>query len=271
MSRAGPISSTPQQNQAAMGVNRESTPGEDSAQAMGPGSSFGQYLQAHRVQKQMSVEQLAAETRIRVAILRALEHEDFAQLPPDVFTVGFLKTYAQAVGADGREAVERYHAQRRLRRPAPADGPPAAADERNVSRKLVVALTMLAGLIAASLLVYRQWQEVPLARTADLSSPPALELSEPPVERKVDPPPSTPAAPKHQLTIVARENSWVKVVIDQGAASEHKLKAGDQLRLEAQSGFNLLIGNVGGVRLSLDNQAVTIPGKRGEVVNIHLP
>jgi hypothetical protein len=71
--------------------------------------------------------------------------------------------------------------------------------------------------------------------------------------------------------IAAHENSWVKVVIDQGPASEHKLKAGDQLRLEARTGFNLLIGNVGGVKLILDNQPVTIPGKRGEVVNIHLP
>jgi cytoskeletal protein RodZ len=238
---------------------------------MGPGSSFGQYLQTIRVQKQMSLEQVAAETRIRVTILRALEHEDFAQLPPDVFTVGFVRTYAQAVGADGNEAVERYHAQRRLRLPALAGDPPAASGQRNVSRKLVVALTMLAGLIAACLLIYRLWQEVPLATTADVSSPPAVELAKPPVERMANPPPSTPAAPKHQLTIVARENSWVKVVIDQGAASEHKLKAGDQLRLEAQSGFNLLIGNVGGVRLSLNNQAVTIPGKRGEVVNIHLP
>lgn len=80
-----------------------------------------------------------------------------------------------------------------------------------------------------------------------------------------------PTRPKRVLAIAAHENSWVKVVIDQGATSEHKLKPGDQLRLEAQHSFNLLIGNVGGVRLSLDDQPVTIPGKRGEVVNIHLP
>jgi len=39
---------------------------------------------------------------------------------------------------------------------------------------------------------------------------------------------SDPGHPEHVLTIVAHENSWVKVVIDQGTASEHKLKAGDQ-------------------------------------------
>jgi len=72
---------------------------------------------------------------------------------------------------------------------------------------------------------------------------------------------SDPGHPKHVLTIVAHENSWVKVVIDQGASSEHKLKAGEQLRLVAQTSFNLLIGNVGGVKMSLNNQPVTVPGK----------
>ena len=262
-----------------MGVNLESTSGEDpTAQAMGPGASFGQYLQAIRFQKQMSLEQVAEETRIRVPILRALEHEDFACLPPDVFTVGFLRAYAQAVGADGNEAVRRYHVQRRLSQPALKGDQPEIPGRSNVSRKLVAALAMLAVLIAACLLVYRQWQEVPAATTAAIPTPPADETSEPPVGRMAAQPPadahqkrSIPTASKHLLTIVAHENSWVKVVIDQGAASEHKLKAGEQLRLEAQTGFNLLIGNVGGVKLSLNDQAVTIPGKRGEVVNIHLP
>lgn len=260
-------------------MSQESTSVADTAVKAAPeGASFGPYLQAIRIQKHISLEQVAEATRIRRATLRALEDEDFAHLPPDVFTIGFLKAYAQAVGADGKEAVQRYHAQRRLREPALEGEQPPAPGRRNVARKLVVALTMLAALTAACLLVYRQWQEVPAATTAAISSQPSDETSARPVERMAAQPPadaskklSIPTAPKHLLTIVAHENSWVKVVIDQEAASEHKLKAGDQLRLEAQTGFNLLIGNVGGVKLNLDNQAVTIPGKRGEVVNIHLP
>jgi cytoskeletal protein RodZ len=262
-----------------MGVSRDSTARENVAlQTTGPEPSFGQYLRTIRIQKQMSLAQVAEETRVRPAILRAIEHEDLAHLPPDVFTVGFLRAYAQAVGADGNEAVQRYLAQRRLRQPALAGERTPAPARRNVLRKLVVALAMLAALIATCLSLYRQWQAVPVATTAAISSPPTGAIAAPPVGRSAAPPPSdapeTPSiasASKHLLTIAAHENSWVKVVIDQGAASEHKLKAGDQLRLEARDGFNLLIGNVGGVRLKLDNQPVTVPGKRGEVVNIHLP
>lgn len=259
-----------------MGVSRESAatgaPEASAARAAGPGDSFGRYLQAVRIEKQISLKQVAEETRIRLAILEAIEREDLAHLPPDVFTVGFLRAYAQAIGADGPEAVQRYRARRRLR-PTPAAEPPPEPGRRSVAQNLFFVLAMLAVLIAVSLWGYRQWQPVPSA-TIPAASPLAEAPPEPPAAQAPSEAArnrSTPSGPKHLLTIAAHENSWVKVVIDQGTASEYKLKAGDRLKLEAQTGFNLLIGNVGGVKLSLDNQPVTIPGKRGEVVNIHLP
>jgi transcriptional regulator with XRE-family HTH domain len=261
-----------------MGMTRQPAAGEAAAmQADAQRASFGQYLQTIRMQNQIRLEEVAEQTRIRLATLQAIENEDFARLPPEVFTIGFLKAFAQAVGADGIEAVQRYHAHCRLRRQTLRDEAPPTSG-RAVSGKLIVALAMLAVLIAACLLAYRYWQQGSTTSPPVRASQPAGEAEAPPAERLAAQPPSQalkpplpPAAPRHRLLIVAHENSWVKVVIDQGAASEHKLKAGEQLRLEAQTGFNLLIGNVGGVKLSLDNQAVTIPGKRGEVVNIHLP
>jgi len=261
-----------------MGMSRE-TPTVEGAAIKAPeqASSFGQYLQTFRIQNRIGLERVAEETRIRLPILRALEHEDFAHLPPDVFTIGFVRAYAQAVGADGDEAVRRYQAQRRSCQQTLIEPPPETG-RRDVSGKLILALAMLAVLMAACLFVYRQWQHDPVPSQPAFSSQPTDAPASPPAERPAHQPPSEASkklsmrtSPRHQLTIVAHENSWVKVVIDQGATSEHKLKAGDQLRLEAQTGFNLLIGNVGGVKLSLDNQPVTIPGKRGEVVNIHLP
>jgi hypothetical protein len=73
------------------------------------------------------------------------------------------------------------------------------------------------------------------------------------------------------LTISAQQDGWIKVSIDQGTPSEHTLKAGGQVKLEAQTSFNLLIGNAAGIRLNLDGKPVHVPGKRGEVVNLHLP
>jgi cytoskeletal protein RodZ len=260
-------------------ISRESKPvGEDVAEPPGEQASFGHYLQRIRIEKQIRLEQVAEETRIGVAILEAVEHEDFARLPPDVFTIGFLRAYAKAVGADGSEAVRRYRVQRRGRQTSLEREEQPDAGRREGRRRMIAALALFAALIAAGLFAYQQWNRVEapggLALAPPAGDPPASLPAEPladrPPSEAVKKPP-IPAAPKHVLTIVAHENSWVKVVIDQGAASEHKLKAGEQLRLVAQNSFNLLIGNVGGVKMSLDNQPVTVPGKRGEVVNLHLP
>ncbi len=105
---------------------------------------------------------------------------------------------------------------------------------------------LLAALIAACLFAYRHWQQGMAFNPPAPSPKPADAEGAAPAERLAAQPPPE-------------------------ASRTAPLKAGEQLRLEAQSGFNLLIGNVGGVKLSLDNQPVTIPGKRGEVVNIHLP
>ena len=241
-------------------------------------SSFGEYLRSVRRMNRISLEQVAEATRIRVALLQAIEQEDFTRLPAEVFIIGFLRAYAQSVGADGDEAVSRYRAQRRLGEQTLERMPPPEVRRRGVSRKLVFALAALVALIAAGLFAYRSGGGSPAPSASVSASPGAEEPAPPPAERLAAQPPSVasksiamPTRPKRVLAIAAHENSWVKVVIDQGATSEHKLKPGDQLRLEAQHSFNLLIGNVGGVRLSLDDQPVTIPGKRGEVVNIHLP
>jgi cytoskeletal protein RodZ len=263
-----------------MDMSQERTSAEDSSVKTDypERSSFGQYLRAIRIKNHISLEQVAESTRVRLVMLQAIENEDFSDLPEDVFTIGFLRAYAQAVGADSNEAVQRYQTQRRFRQQTLKVEQTPEPGRSDISRKLVFAVAMLALLIAASLFVYRQWEWRPSRNQAVVSSQALDEPKPPQAERLANQQPSEaskklqiPASQRHLLTIWAHENSWVKVVVDQGATSEYKLKAGDQLRLEAQTGFNLLIGNVGGVKLSLDNQPVTIPGKRGEVVNINLP
>jgi hypothetical protein len=47
--------------------------------------------------------------------------------------------------------------------------------------------------------------------------------------------------------------------------------SGEKLEMEASAGFNLLIGNAGGLELKLNGEPIKISGKAGEVVNIQLP
>ena len=70
--------------------------------------SFGYYLQSIRLEKNITLDTIAEETRIAMSNLTSIEKEDVESLPDPVFVKGFLRSFAQAIGADGDEAVRLY-------------------------------------------------------------------------------------------------------------------------------------------------------------------
>lgn len=65
----------------------------------------------------IDVSEIEARTKIRAKYLRALENEEWDLLPDPTFTRSFLRTYAQALGLDGKALVEEY----RLRNEPPSE------------------------------------------------------------------------------------------------------------------------------------------------------
>ncbi len=234
---------------------------------------FGARLRTARLERGLSLEEIAAETRIRPDTLRAIEEEDFGRLPPDPFLPGFLRAFCQAVGVEAEDILGRY---RRCRGISGAATPQAAcAEEKRAPRRLrffLFALLCFALLVGGSLAAYR----LVVAEGRSLSSSPQAraELSAFPLPGPASPPPVLPPAPgprRHELSLTALEDGWVKVSTDQGTPREYLLRAGMQLTLEADTGFNLLLGNAGGVRLALDGKPLPPAGRRGQIVNLHLP
>ena len=74
--------------------------------------SFGEQLRRERELRKVSLEEIAEATKISVRYLRALEENDFSQLPGGVFDRGFVRAYAQFVGLDEDATVEAYLAER---------------------------------------------------------------------------------------------------------------------------------------------------------------
>jgi cytoskeletal protein RodZ len=56
----------------------------------------------------IDVSEIEASTKIRAKYLRALENEEWGLLPGPTFVKSFLRTYAQALGLDGKALVEEY-------------------------------------------------------------------------------------------------------------------------------------------------------------------
>jgi len=70
--------------------------------------SFGQRLQREREMRGITLEEIATSTKIGTRSLRALEEEDFDQLPGGIFNKGFVRAYAKYLGIDEEQAVADY-------------------------------------------------------------------------------------------------------------------------------------------------------------------
>ncbi len=60
------------------------------------------------MRERIDVSEIEAKTKIRAKYLRALENEEWGLLPGPTFVKSFLRTYAQALGLDGKALVEEY-------------------------------------------------------------------------------------------------------------------------------------------------------------------
>src|SRR5712675_1445935 len=69
---------------------------------------IGETLREARMRAKIDVSEVEAKTKIRAKYLRALENEEWGLLPGPTFVKSFLRTYAQALGLDGKALVEEY-------------------------------------------------------------------------------------------------------------------------------------------------------------------
>jgi cytoskeletal protein RodZ len=82
--------------------------------------SLGEQLRAQRERKTITLEQAAADTRIREKFLKALEEGDYPSLPGAVYTRGFLRNYSDYLDLETDELVVLYQQERGGAPPEPA-------------------------------------------------------------------------------------------------------------------------------------------------------
>jgi cytoskeletal protein RodZ len=76
--------------------------------------SLGQFLRRTRKEQGLSFEEAVESTKISPNNLRALEEDDYANLPADAFVNGFYGIYARYLSLDPEEIRNRYNQQKKL-------------------------------------------------------------------------------------------------------------------------------------------------------------
>jgi cytoskeletal protein RodZ len=74
------------------------------------GRDIGEALRAVREHRGLTLEEVAEATRVRRAYLAAIEDLRLELLPSRPFTIGYIRSYAEALGLDPEEAVYRFKA-----------------------------------------------------------------------------------------------------------------------------------------------------------------
>lgn len=121
-------------------------------------AEIGELLRETRMRARIDISELEAQTKIRAKYLRALENEEWDLLPGPTFVKSFLRTYADALGLDGKLLVDEYKVRyenpreldlQPIRPPRASEQRRRAAESSNRSRTLILVAVLVAGLAAA--------------------------------------------------------------------------------------------------------------------------
>jgi len=270
---------------------------------------LGEFLRRERQARGISLQQIAADTRISMKMLQAIEDGDGEQLPAPVLIKGFLRAYAQRIGLDpenviieyqncieeigGRQqAIEKFH--HRL--------------HPKSSKKKSFALLLALGLMAAMAFiwfhvsyVHRQPKTVTEEKSpssAEVSQETTRAASGSELTEKLPPEEPTKAADEAEagtqpedrssqpgiqettvespptpfvLRVDAVERTWLRIVIDGSREGEYLLQPGEQLTWMATSEMEVLVGNAGGIRFFVNDTPLKPLGESGKVVRLQLP
>jgi transcriptional regulator with XRE-family HTH domain len=179
-------------------------------------SPVGEQLRRAREAKKLSLEDVAAQTRIPLRHLASIETGDWDNLPAPTYTIGFAKSYASAVGLDrsevGNQLREEMGGQRFATNASDVFEP--ADPRRTMPKGLVIgAIVAVILLIAIMSWLNKRSLEEPEANNAT-AAPTTASAPAPP---QVTAPPAPPAAAQGPVVLAATAPVWLQVS-DRGAS-----------------------------------------------------
>lgn len=171
---------------------------------MGTETTVGERLRVAREAGGMSLEDVAARTRIPTRHLESIETSDWTKLPAPTYSIGFAKSYATAVGLDRTEIGEALRAEMGGTRPQSTvqDVFEPADPARVMPKWLVIGAIVAVGLVIAAFLFLRDQ-----SLESDEAPPVAAEA---PAAGQPAAPAAAPAA-SGPVVITANEPAWIQV------------------------------------------------------------
>jgi cytoskeleton protein RodZ len=224
----------------------------------------------------LTLQELAARTKIKVPTLEAMERGDFEQLPHGVFMRGFLRACARELHLDSDVVVGLYNLERGQREESAVPGPalaspdPLLAEPTALHRLWRPFVAVLAFLIVMLLLT----RDRPNSGDGVAPRPVATTGTETPGDPK-----SVPTAPQMRdepptvgmrVVVRATDSLWLEATADGQRVIYRLMRAGEREEIAARTVVLLRAGDAAAMEYTIDGRPARPLGPPGAVRTVRI-
>jgi cytoskeleton protein RodZ len=262
---------------------------------------FGEHLKRERELRGVSLDEIAAATRIKTSFLEALENGRWQELPGGAFNRGFIRTTARFLGLDEEGMIAEYAIETGAI-PQHKTAAPSGAMPRDYRPAILAGCAILVLIVVGAWFGRREYAlhqqrraaaasaalaDSSASASAEAASPPSAASSDTsaaaPADNANNPQPpakdSSAAAPallatqatspeKLQLKVEASKRTEVKIVGDGKTLFKGHLHSDDPKLFEARDEFEVSVADVNRVQLKLNGKSIPFAetnGHRGSI------
>jgi cytoskeletal protein RodZ len=247
---------------------------------------IGQELKKKRVERQISLMDISAETRVNLKFLEAIERGNFAILP-QTYVRAMIREYAAHVGLDPVEMMGAYdlargekHEKHHVTSSSPATLEASLAPTQEaggsapLARQLLFGGIILAAIVIVVLIIRPGSPTVQPPQNPEVAFDSVIRENEA-VSVKRDSitafvPKPTPVLPTPvdslRLEMLTRDTVWINLLIDGKRSEQYLVPPNRKKFFIAKDQFSITMGNAGGAVFSLNGKELPPLGRRGAVI-----
>ncbi len=236
---------------------------------------FGEHLRREREMRGVSLDEIAAATRISTRFLEAIEKDQWDQLPGGVFNRGFIRSIARFLGLDEDSLVAEY-ALGNVNGPSAHAVPVADEHMPRNYRSAITAAVVLALFIVGGIFGWRRYGAgtsawvrtrylAARAGSRDTAPAPSPALGSTAVS-----PPASPPAVLLTLKLQVSKPADMKVSADGKIVFDGAVQPGDSRQFDAQERLEIAASDASAISLEFNGQPVALIGTPGQPGSITL-
>ena len=229
--------------------------------------TVGERLKDAREMQKLSLEDVAAQTRIPLRHLANIETAEWDSLPAPTYTIGFAKNYAGVVGLDrteiGEQLREEMGGQRFATTSADVFEP---ADPRRTMPKSLVIGAVIAALLLIVVMSFLNRRSLEQSDDSVANTAVATNVAAP-----TAPPAPTPASASGPVVLTATGPAWIQVTDQGNTLFQGELQAGQTYNVPPTATAPMLkAGKPEALSVKVGTTAVPQVGPSGKVTTVSL-